>query len=794
MKAWPSCLLLAWGVLSLFTAVPAQTIELFPDPAIPAAASVVDTLPGDSGVAPVAAPAPAPVAVSQAPRRPQAQPSVLYLGGGEGALWYHLGVLEAVERFRIPIDSVVGSSWGAWAGALWSAGWSVDDIAELATGAGLGLGDAQRAGQTALVAEDAGFPETFALAAEASGGVSGWDAQWRVTQGNQGAPRLSAWRALQDSAWNRMAWLRFRMQESLWREDPGRSIPFRAVLCFEDARTARLDSRRRVLESLPLPGNGHAGELCAVFPGATSSDSVVRIAAVAVPMRLEIPEDALWRREVYLTQLQTWELRRAGWVSVRPHHVAVDAVDSPEALRKLGFDAFKSRLGELSALSQRLRYYHHNAGSLPSKFVFQPVFDSVNAEYQGHLSSFWTADTGLAAPRKFFTGLADDAFYDSLALNMGQGADLLVRATAGPLLVLGAGGFGSVFHGLNGAGWLGVRWVDQFEYNARVEMIYGQTVRGFRPSLRLRRLWQGRSDFFVEGDLLNIGVLGSSLAGEPEEYRLLREERRDVRLGTDYYFDERSRLRGAVEIDNAMYWTGMRDWVNGTSIVSEELDPLDVSSLWLYVDGVDSSAHFEKWFATAGHRLSLDMGFRSVGVHVFGQNAAPLYMSSQGEFEMARAISSRISLGMAVAGGLDMRRGNGGRVLYPDTLEIVPDQVADPALGNRYRLRMDISPCLQDWWTSDNTSHHYGLVRGALTYHASFLGLHLLGGYVRDFERNPWSALGSDRLFLEPVARVRHRALDVRLGLHRQVALEEYSKLGSWKDYLYYLQLGSFAF
>src|SRR5574344_2344135 len=75
-----------------------------------------------------------PPASSAAPvKMPRPLRSVLYLGGGENSPWFYLGVLYAVRDYRIPVDSVSGTSWGAWIGALWTAGWNLDDIQRLLT-------------------------------------------------------------------------------------------------------------------------------------------------------------------------------------------------------------------------------------------------------------------------------------------------------------------------------------------------------------------------------------------------------------------------------------------------------------------------------------------------------------------------------------------------------------------------------------------------------------------------------------------------------------------------------------
>ena len=59
------------------------------------------------------------------------QKSVLYLSGGEDSPWFYLGVLYAIEEYHVPVDSIVGTSWGAWVGFMWSRGMRLDDMQRL---------------------------------------------------------------------------------------------------------------------------------------------------------------------------------------------------------------------------------------------------------------------------------------------------------------------------------------------------------------------------------------------------------------------------------------------------------------------------------------------------------------------------------------------------------------------------------------------------------------------------------------------------------------------------------------
>ena len=75
------------------------------------------------GQAPASADAPA--AASPAPERPK---TCLVLSGGGARGFTHVGVLKALEKLRVPIDCVVGTSMGAIVGGLYASGLSPTEI------------------------------------------------------------------------------------------------------------------------------------------------------------------------------------------------------------------------------------------------------------------------------------------------------------------------------------------------------------------------------------------------------------------------------------------------------------------------------------------------------------------------------------------------------------------------------------------------------------------------------------------------------------------------------------------
>ena len=55
----------------------------------------------------------------------------LVLGGGGARGAAHIGVLRELERMRVPIDAIAGTSMGAIVGGLYASGMSVDELEKL---------------------------------------------------------------------------------------------------------------------------------------------------------------------------------------------------------------------------------------------------------------------------------------------------------------------------------------------------------------------------------------------------------------------------------------------------------------------------------------------------------------------------------------------------------------------------------------------------------------------------------------------------------------------------------------
>ncbi|HEX7915842.1 patatin-like phospholipase family protein, partial [Rudaea sp.] len=65
---------------------------------------------------------------AEVPAQPTRQKTCLVLGGGGARGAAHIGVLKMLERERVPIDCITGTSMGAIVGGLYAAGYTADEI------------------------------------------------------------------------------------------------------------------------------------------------------------------------------------------------------------------------------------------------------------------------------------------------------------------------------------------------------------------------------------------------------------------------------------------------------------------------------------------------------------------------------------------------------------------------------------------------------------------------------------------------------------------------------------------
>lgn len=689
--------------------------------------------------------------------------TVLYLGGGNQSPWYFLGVFYAIDAYKIPVDSIVASSWGAWVSALWMEGFSPDAIQKLFLESQLKpfVGEEQLS-QKRAVKKELLFPI-------ASSGIPSLQARFYIEGDSAGYLAIKNRPLDTDSLSIQRALFRFRIQESLSQKMIPPTKPFSAISC--DGTSGK--GLTNILKTLPLEGHYASGELCHLIPLPQKNDSsLISIVAVPIPVRYKDTISDPWKKTLWQNALQELKNHPIPMVIIRPHQMTEN---TPEAWIQAGFSAVESRLGELSKVFGRSSSIR-SLDSLVPWFRYNPTFDKVSAEVYSHIKSYWNpSDTGIKSPQNFVSEIMSNPLYDSLSFDLEDNGDLLIGAKTPPLIDLKIGGFGSNIWGPNAYSKVDFRFINQFEFLLSLEGYYGIHSYGIHPELRLSRLWQGRGDFFVNADFSHRETLQKYFSKEFLWNRLFSESRTDLNLGFSYEVLPKHQLDFNILFGSRTLETNY----------SEEEGDFKSTPIEPSVTYKHSSPDYKAWFGSSGYSLEGSLSMRSIHAGLLG--FIPMHYRSNIDFQSYYSPLSFFTLGAGVAGAVSLYHKEGYGYVYPELLKYEP-------LDNYYRHAMSPTPWSTEWYFAEMRSYHYGLIRLQAGLHNRWFGVWLFGSYIKDFEENPTVFIKDHRFILEPTIRFAYRSFDVSAGLSRIVDYKHIKDLKDLKNYHYFIKFGAYSF
>jgi len=700
--------------------------------------------------------------------------SVLYLGGGEQSPWYYLGALYAIEEYKIPVDSIVATSWGAWMGALWSLGVSIDDLQRIMLDSAIveNMGENMIHAKTEHDAFEVpvsmdGVPslrQRFSLYADSTGNI------YR---------RMHA--LVQDSASIKRSLSRLRYEETLFRQRGSYRIPFTILTCDSVIENP---SYFDIVESLPLAGNEKSGELCPYLALPKSKNAhEVPLILVPDPLRYKLdgPVEIRTIKKNVLSKLDASQ-----GIFVRPH-ILQDK--SRKTMIQMGFTSVERNLREIAVFLECNRDYSDKQKS-EAWFQMNPTFDSLSAEHHSSVSSYWNPkDTGFAAPENFAYAVTSKAPYDSISFDMLPDGDVLIDIGVYPTIDVAAGGFGSNVIGANAYGEVSLNYVNQMEIYLKLGGFYGTSSYGFRPRLELSNLISRRWNFNFGYDLIKLRYLKSFENDNiAEENHLDSELRHDFFLSAKYAIDKIQ----SIEFE---FLFGNRD-IELSSGAVPQYDFFDDETLYLN----NSTYRYETALATQRVRYSLangddDLWFASNGFAVnasvamnlvgFGfHQRGPIYgiYTLDGRYSFAPLRNASVTVGGAL--GFDAYR-DGGFFRFPRNFDNV-------AMEDRFRQHAQATPWSMDWLDPELSTHGYALLRLNGGIHKHGLGAWLSFAYFHDFEDKPSAKLNSNKFVLEMALRYEYRSFTIYTGLNRIVDTETFGDLKEFKNYRYFIRIGDY--
>lgn len=699
--------------------------------------------------------------------------SVLYLGGGERSPWFHLGALYALEEYKIPVDSIVATSWGAWMGALWSLGVSIDDIQRLMMDSAI----IDFVGTNSIHAKTE--HDAFALPVSVSG-IPSFRQRFSFYADTAGNVYRSMHALVPDTAAIERSLSRLRFEESLNRERGAYQIPFTLVTCDSVNENPTYAD---IIASLPLPGNETSGELCPYLALPQSKDSngvnEIPLIVVADPIRYEADGGAEIRtiKNKVLSSLGNVE-----GTFIRPHSLR-DM--SRNAMIQAGFSAVEQSLRKMAPLMARRADYSKKEKSKPW-LTFNPVFDSLSAEHHSAVASYWNPkDTGFDAPSHFAYSIAAKAPYDTISFNMQPDGDLVIGVGVHPTVDVAVGGFGSNVIGANAYGEATLNYVNQMEIYLKLAGFYGTSSYGFRPRLEITNLISHRWKFSFGYDLMKLRFLKSfEKDNVPEENHIEYEMRNDLFLSARYAFDKMQ----SIELK---FLFGNREF---------ELSPSAIPKAALFDDNINSDDHYETipmtqtirysllngdenpWFASNGYAANASIGMNLIGSGY--HQRGPIYgiFALDGRYSVSPARNAAVTVGASM--GFDAYRE--GHFKFPKTFD-------NAAMEDRFRMHVAATPWSEDYQDPELSTHGYAMLRVNGSVQRRGFEAWLSFAYVHDFENKKTAKLSADKFVFEPAIRYKYRSFTVYLGVNRIVDSDTFGDLKRFKDYRYFIRIGDYS-
>ncbi|MDR0517538.1 MAG: hypothetical protein LBH25_10895 [Fibromonadaceae bacterium] len=571
-----------------------------------------------------------------------------------------------------------------------------------------------------------------------------WQKSWLIKHSEDGKPQFENY--AEKRPYFGQEFFDLQIQEAYWRSDIGSKIPFREI------------------------GSAEA------YPFPPLSESIIRIFSNPVALRdtngnsAERYQMALWNRDTTLIML-------------RPH-----SKPNPDSLFRVGVHAVQNKRSQLASLLCKSGCDKLYLSSInPARFLYLPVFDSVPAELQGHLESFWNKkDTGSLAVKNFLEALQKDGSYQNVKLAMDTSSLLQINAQNNSALSLSLRGIGGSFLGANAAANINFRFLSQFTYNLDLNAFYGQGIKGFVPELKFERFFMDNGNFFAKLKLLEFSPTSYFQKSIELEARILNEKTNNMIFGVEKPLGAKSNkpvLIIAVEREDRDIVSGASKYAVDDGFDFDDFDPDDfdpdnwdwlepryeyetvtVRSIFPYAKWIWQSEDYDRWFSTDGFMAELMGGFKAVSISLIGQDA-PLYVSTQGKINITHPFSKYFSLMAGTEFGANFRRIGQNTFVIRPALSDIKGNNQDPALDNRWRFAMGMGMSQEQWQSPVNASNLYGLIMSSLALHVNGNGFFLAAGFAKDGEANPWAQeLSQKRLFAEPKIRIRTSAFDFVAG------------------------------
>ncbi len=696
----------------------------------------------------------------------------LYLQGGPGGIYFDLGVLQGIEKFKIPIREVVASNGSSWVAGLWAEGYTIAQIKKMWED-----GQQESLAVTAKVSEKALI-----------GGESIWSFD-SLGQLQKSTPiQLEQSLDIARSLHLQQAWL----ARIYFPQSPTKRVPWSVVLCDASTGVAVQSTANPdplwIFRDLSLVGSErYAAKLWTldscqgILPSQLRQGNAegVWITANSWPLR------ALENNSIRIRsqQRQLNQSKDLHWISVAPH--SLSAQMSPESLQVLGYQSVRARLGDLRNWQLQARDWSLAEAPWMDGSSLILAFDQVPAEEQQWIYRQWQNGVGSTGILK---EILHHPVYDSAGFQFVGTPEgipqLLFHGHSGINVNYRVQGWGNQWIGPHAGVSLKLQWISQFHFALATEGKYGQDTKAWK----------------LEGNLLGIAMPSLSVHAvyafsqenhQPAAQRdslysvgILEAQRHSVNLGASWLTPHKNQALVNFTLRDELLKSQQSLVASQDEFISSPwIRATTMYALVAWKDGENQGPVAMQ----QGFHYNVEGGGRSTTYRILGNASVPLYVSGKAIVQNSTSIG-HVGLGGWLQAGLEGRLGDNGWE-YPQAPAIALDGVQDEDISRYFELPMDAGFFTRAHPSVAWNSAHFllGGMRFSYTNSAGD-GFWILSSLSHDYVQK------LDRLTIEPLLRLTIRDWPLYLGAKAESTISESKLLFDPYVWTLVFQVGNFSF
>lgn len=752
-------------------------------------------------------------------------------GGSFSSILFHIGVLKSIEKFKIPVDLVVASSWGSIVGALWTSGYSAEQIEHIFKKDSLfnSLLKQELEQNKKVMNVSKEVAENFAEQVYIMDNSISTAFGLKIERVDDNWKKVS-YKDFYHSKLNLLSELNLNLKKYISSANYKARIPLK--IAVSDSKTNKAtfleegDLLRNISYSIPLSYSidslqYYNANIKAFLP-VNELQEKFKPKSIIVSNASARKIDSEYR-DNYEDIVRNLNVNQANEIKEKTNVINVQLYRDVDFSANYKYQEKFERLiaeGKASLREQAMiiaknisRSQNYTEKKLDIKdemdINIDLSFDEIPAETQKHLYVFWenANEKGKRKSTKEISKeienskLYADLEVESL-LNQDSVEKITLRAKPRILSELYLGLMGQTKLGFGATAGVGIRFVNQLEFAIGIEGVYALNFHGFNTGFNISS--NSQKGFFIDYKANVINKDNDQYYSDKYFYNpevIYTTNFRKQKLNLGYNRGDSTMFYGSFGFDFSEYYTGtMADY--NTMVLNDTTESFFFVSY--YKDTPVRCLNFGITYSHNERRVDdffLRDGYGVLFSETAVANAVPNMFQSSSDLYSRTRVATRVakshglfSVSAKLDAGFDGKVEH-GKIVSPDSLDLVAGKDQDPGLDRIYQNKISPSLYSQTYPMMEYYGHKYIMTSLSLGLNKDGLGLWVLPSYI-------YNPDGGDEIFntpknlfvIEALARFNFRSIELLAGVEQNSYNARSDGWGNLSNWRYYARIGKFDF